>query len=78
MNRIKNYRLEDLKLTNDILNKMNKNNIRSIEDVWILKRTDLKQMGFSNEEINLIIIELELLGLDLNKKSIRVDTIILI
>ena len=65
MNRIKNYRLEDLKLTNDILNKMNKNNIRSIEDVWILKRTDLKQMGFSNEEINLIIIELELLGLDL-------------
>lgn len=68
MNRIKNYRLEDLKLTNDILNKMNKNNIRSIEDVWILKRTDLKQMGFSNEEINLIIIELELLGLDLNKK----------
>ena len=56
MNRIKNYRLEDLKLTNDILNKMNKNNIRSIEDVWILKRTDLKQMGFSNEEINLIII----------------------
>ena len=69
MNRIKNYRLEDLKLTNDILNKMNKNNIRSIEDVWILKRTDLKQMGFSNEEINLIIIELELLGLDLNKKN---------
>lgn len=68
MNRIKNYRLEDLKLTNDILNKMNKNNIRSIEDVWILKRTDLKRMGFSNEEINLIIIELELLGLDLNKK----------
>lgn len=68
MNRIKNYRLEDLKLTNDILNKMNKNNIRSIEEVWILKRTDLKQMGFSNEEINLIIIELELLGLDLNKK----------
>ena len=68
INRIKNYRLEDLKLTNDILNKMNKNNIRSIEDVWILKRTDLKQMGFSNEEINLIIIELELLGLDLNKK----------
>lgn len=68
MNRIKNYRLEDLKLTNDILNKMNKNNIRSIEDVWILKRTDLKQMGFSNEEINLIIIELELLGLDLSKK----------
>lgn len=68
MNRIKNYRLEDLKLTNDILNKMNKNNIRSIEDVWILKRTDLKQMGFSNEEINLIIIKLELLGLDLNKK----------
>lgn len=68
MNRIKNYRLEDFKLTNDILNKMNKNNIRSIEDVWILKRTDLKQMGFSNEEINLIIIELELLGLDLNKK----------
>lgn len=68
MNRIKNYRLEDLKLTNDILNKMNKNNIRSIEDVWILKRTDLKQMGFSNEGINLIIIELELLGFDLNKK----------
>ena len=68
MNRIKNYRLEDLKLTNNILNKMNKNNIRSIEDVWVLKRTDLKQMGFSNEEVNMIIIELELLGLDLNKK----------
>lgn len=59
----------NLSIEKELVDKLKKCNINYIEDVWVLKRTDLKAKGFSNEEINNIIISLQLIGLDLNKKK---------
>ena len=61
--------IEKLKLSDEITDKLKNNDIKIINDLWQLKRTDLKKMGFSNDDINSIIIQLQLLGLDLNKKK---------
>ena len=53
----------------DLILKLNENNIKYIEEVWVLKRSELKSRGFTNEEIKNIIISLQLIGLDLNKKK---------
>lgn len=53
------------KETKDILKN---NNISKIEDLWVLNRKKLKEMGISDTEIKQIVIKLQLLGLDLNKK----------
>lgn len=58
-----------LELENKIINNLKKNNIIIIEDLWILKRNDLKSMGLSDSEINQILIKLQLLGIGLNKKT---------
>ena len=42
------------------------NNI--INDLWKLNRHELKQLGLTDQQINQIIIRLQLIGLDLNKK----------
>lgn len=39
-----------------------------INEIWILNRKDLKELGFSDTEIKSIIIALQLEGLDINKK----------
>ena len=61
--------ISSLSLSKELLNKLKDKGINYIEDVWLLKRTDLKILGFSNDEINNIIISLQLIGLDLNKKK---------
>ena len=40
-----------------------------IEDVWKLKRINLKELGFTYDEIKEIVISLQLIGLNLNKKK---------
>lgn len=68
---MKNYlylKIDKLKLPVGVINRLKKKQILIIDDIWKLKRIDLKNMDFQNEEINLIIIQLQLLGLDLNKK----------
>ena len=45
-----------------------KENINTIYDLWNLTRKDLKKMGLTDSDINLVIIKLQLMGLDLNKK----------
>lgn len=57
-----------LNLTSTLTNKLLSLNIKTIYDIWILKRKDLKEKGLSDSEIKSIIIALELEGLDLNKK----------
>ncbi len=44
------------------------NGVNTIQDVWMLKRTDLKKMKLSDSEIMQITIKLQLNGLDLNRK----------
>lgn len=57
-----------LDLAEKIITKLEKNSLYFVEDIWKLRRVDLKNMNFSNEEINKIIIQLQLKGLDVNKK----------
>ena len=47
---------------------LKENEVNTIENIWVLKRTDLKKMGFSDSDIMQITIKLQLHGLDLNKK----------
>lgn len=58
-----------LELENNITNRLKNNDILIIEDLWILKRNDLKSIGLSDSEINQILIKLQLLGIGLNKKT---------
>lgn len=60
--------IEYLKINIAITNKLKKNNIFLIKDLWYLKRKDLKTLDFTDIEINEIIIKLQLNGIDLNKK----------
>lgn len=47
------------------------NSLYIIKDVWILSRKDLKELGFSAKQIQQIIVQMQLIGLDLNKKNYR-------
>ena len=48
--------INNLSLSKDLILKLNENNIKYIEEVWVLKRSELKSRGFTNEEIKNIII----------------------
>lgn len=60
--------INKLNLSSELTNKLKKNNINTIKDLWILKRKELKEKEFNDHEIKSIIIALQLQGLDLNKK----------
>lgn len=60
--------IDILELDEVIINKLHKNNIYKIEEIWLLKRKDLKKMNLTDKEINYISIKLQLKGIDLNKK----------
>ena len=68
MNMILEKNIEELQLNNKILNKLKEHNILKIRDLWIMKRKELKQLGFSDNEISQIIIKLQLHAIDLNKR----------
>ena len=61
--------IDDMGLSKKINDKLKNNDINSVKDLWVLKRTELKKKGFTDNEINQIIIKLQLNGLDLNKKE---------
>ena len=60
--------ISDLNFQKNIIDKLRLNNITSIEKLWEMSRKDLKSIGFTYDEINLIAIKLQLNGLDLNKR----------
>lgn len=62
-----------LDLDDKIIDKLKNNNILIVEDLWKLKRIELKQFGITDSEINKISIKLELLGIGLNKKVYEHD-----
>lgn len=63
-----NNNLSFLEINSSIIDVLNKNNINIINDLWKLNRHELKQLGLTDQQINQIIIRLQLIGLDLNKK----------
>lgn len=60
--------ISKLKLPESTILKLKDNNIITINDIWILNRKELKSIGLNDSEINKIIISLQLIGLDLNRK----------
>lgn len=54
----------DSKSLNILLN----NNINTIEQLWKMKRPELKTIGLSDSQISNSIIKLQLNGIDLNGK----------
>ncbi len=61
-------KINTLTLSEALVKKLLSMNIELISDIWILKRKELKQKGLNDNEIKSIIIALQLIGLDLNKK----------
>ena len=61
--------IEDMELSKKVIDKLKTNGIKTVKDLWILKRKDLKKYTLTDSEINQIIIKLQLNGLDLNKKE---------
>ena len=60
--------IESLNIKKNIIDKLKHNNIFSIKELWVLKRKDLKGFDLNDIEINQIIINLQLNGIDVNKK----------
>ena len=69
MFKINNKDINKLSISKELINKLKDKELNYIEDVWVLKRINLKTLGFTNDEIKEIIISLQLIGLDLNKKK---------
>lgn len=57
-----------LGLDKEIEDILRKNNIVTIENIWIMNRKKLKELGLKDNDIKQITIKLQLLGLDLNKR----------
>ena len=52
---------------------LEKHQINYIKELWKLSRKDLKKMNLGDTEINLIIIKMQLMGIDLNQKIYNKD-----
>lgn len=68
-----NKEITTLDLDKNIIVILRENNILIIEDLWKLKRLDLRSMGITDSEINQIIVKLQLLGIGLNRKIYNND-----
>lgn len=64
-----NEKINKLGIDESIIKVFNSRDIVTINDLWGLKRKDLKNMDFSGEQINHIIIKMQLNGIDLNRKK---------
>lgn len=60
--------IDILKLGDSINNILINNNIKIVNDLWVLNKKALKSFNLSSSDINMISIKLQLIGLDLNKK----------
>jgi DNA-directed RNA polymerase alpha subunit len=69
MFKINNKDINNLSISKELINKLKDKELNYVEDVWVLKRINLKTLGFTNDEIKEIVISLQLIGLDLNKKK---------
>lgn len=60
-----------LNLEKEVVDILVENNIKTVNDLWCLNRKKLKEMGVKDPDIKQVIIKLQLVGLDLNKKVYR-------
>lgn len=57
-----------LGLDDNIACLLTKNEIRTVNDLWLKTKKDLKNYGLKDKDIKYASIKLQLIGLDLNKK----------
>ncbi len=57
-----------LGLDDNIACLLTKNEIRTVNDLWLKTKKDLKNYGLKDKDIKYVSIKLQLIGLDLNKK----------
>ena len=57
-----------LELDDNIACLLTKNEIRTVNDLWLKTKKDLKNYGLKDKDIKYVSIKLQLIGLDLNKK----------
>ena len=60
--------IEELEVETKLIKILKENNINTIEDLWKMKRKELRELKLSDSEITKLAIKLQLYGLDLNKK----------
>ena len=65
-----------LKLNNNIIEKLLDNNIDTILNLCNHTRIELSDLEFANDEINEIIINLQLIGLDLKKNHAKKNSLL--
>lgn len=71
---VNKYLDEEIKILNlekEVVDILVENNIKTVNDLWCLNRKKLKEMGVKDPDIKQVIIKLQLVGLDLNKKVYR-------
>lgn len=61
--------IELLNIDEPIIKILKKHNVLIVEQLWNLKRNDLKEMGFESLEIKHIKIKMQLHSLDINRKK---------
>ena len=61
-------KIETTNINIKIVKVLNDYNVQTVYDLWILSRKDLKKMGLNDSDIYMVIVQLQLMGLDLNKK----------
>ena len=66
---MQNKDVSELNLEEKLVKKLKGKNIMTINDLWILKRKELKEKEFSDSEIKVIRIKLQLIGLDIDRKK---------
>lgn len=64
--------INDLRLSQEINQKLNSLSLNTIEDLWKCKRIYLKENGLTDSEIHQIRIQLQLRSLDLNQKVYKI------
>lgn len=57
-----------LGLDDNIACLLTKNEIRTVNDLWLKTKKELKNYGLKDKDIKYVSIKLQLIGLDLNKK----------
>jgi len=60
--------IADLFFEKNLEKKLYDQGIETIENLWVLKRKELKNKKFTDAEIHQIEIKLQLMGIDLNCK----------
>lgn len=71
VNKYLDEKIKILDLEKEVVDLLKENNINTVNDLWCLNRKKLKELGVKDPDIKQIIIKLQLIGLDLNKKVYR-------